>query len=168
MILMEDILKVVNQRLFSNLEDLKVQRARWRENKKRVVFTNGCFDLLHLGHLAYLSQARSLGDILIVGLNSDSSVRKIKGTQRPVKAQDERSLHLAALSFVDAVIVFEEETPAELIAALEPDILVKGGDYRPDEVVGKDLVESLGGQVTILPFVSGYSTTNLIQKIQSL
>jgi len=163
---MKDLLEIVSESMYSNLQDLKKRRVQWQENKERVVFTNGCFDLLHLGHLTYLSQARSLGEVLIVGLNSDSSVRKIKGSQRPIKTQDERRLHLAALSFVDAVIIFEDETPAELIAALQPDILVKGGDYRPEEVVGRETVEKAGGQVVILPFLSGYSSTKLIQKIK--
>ncbi len=164
---MEDLLEIVSKSLYSDLQDMKKIRVHWQESNKRVVFTNGCFDLLHLGHLAYLSQARNLGDILIVGLNSDSSVKKLKGPHRPIKTQEERRLHLAALSFVDAVIIFEEETPAELITALQPDILVKGGDYRPEEVVGRETVEMAGGQVIILPFVSGYSTTKLIQKIQA-
>ena len=163
---MKDLLENVSESVYSNLQDLKKRRVQWQESKKRVVFTNGCFDLLHLGHLTYLSQARNLGEILIVGLNSDSSVRKIKGPQRPIKAQEERRLHLAALSFVDAVIIFEDETPAELIMALQPDILVKGGDYRPEEVVGRETVEKAGGQVVILPFLSGYSSTKLIQKIK--
>jgi len=134
----------------------------------KVVFTNGCFDLLHLGHLSYLSQARALGDRLIVGVNSDTSVSKLKGPDRPIKSQDERLVHLAILSMVDAVIVFNEDTPARLIKNIQPDILVKGGDYKPEEVVGKDWVEQHGGQVVILSFLDGYSTTQLVNKIKLL
>jgi len=130
-----------------------------------IVFTNGCFDILHRGHIMYLSQAKELGDYLVIGLNSDSSVKILKGPSRPVNNQEDRALMLAALEFVDAVILFEEETPLKLIENISPDILVKGGDYIPENIVGYDHVMQHGGQVKVLPFVTGYSTTNLIEKI---
>ncbi|WP_104706746.1 D-glycero-beta-D-manno-heptose 1-phosphate adenylyltransferase, partial [Helicobacter bizzozeronii] len=131
---------------------------------KRVVFTNGCFDLLHRGHVHYLQEAKKLGDILVVGLNSDSSVRTLKGASRPVCDQASRAFILAGLECVDFVVIFEEQTPLDLIKTLEPDILVKGGDYQGQEVVGSDLVE----QVVLIDFVKGNSTTNIIHKIQGM
>ncbi|NBB88701.1 MAG: D-glycero-beta-D-manno-heptose 1-phosphate adenylyltransferase [Bacteroidetes bacterium] len=165
---MNELTKIVDGKIFSDLEDLKKRRHFWREQGRKVVFTNGCFDLLHLGHLSYLSEAKHLGEMLIVGLNSDSSVKKLKGPTRPLKSQKERSIQLAIMSIIDAVIIFEEETPALLIKSLQPDILVKGGDYTLNEVVGKDTVEEVGGRVVVLPFLEGYSTTQLINKIQDL
>jgi len=136
-----------------------------RESGRRIVFTNGCFDLLHVGHVKYLQAARQLGDFLVLGLNSDDSIRQLKGANRPLINQEERSHILAALSCIDYVTIFEEETPLELIAALQPDILVKGGDYTPDQVVGKELVESWGGRVELIRFVDGRSTTGIVEKI---
>ena len=135
---------------------------------KRVVFTNGCFDLLHAGHVKYLQKARNLGDLLILGLNSDASVRRLKGAKRPLIDQDERAHLLAALDCIDYVIVFDEDTPLELITALKPYILAKGGDYSLDGVVGKDIVESYGGRVELVTFVDGKSTTNIIERILEL
>nr|MBW4055453.1 D-glycero-beta-D-manno-heptose 1-phosphate adenylyltransferase [Pseudomonadota bacterium] len=135
---------------------------------KRIVFTNGCFDLLHAGHVKYLQKARSLGDLLILGLNSDTSVRRLKGPKRPLIDQDERAHLLAALDCVDYVIIFDEDTPLELITALEPHILAKGGDYSLDQVVGRDLVEANGGRVELVNFVDGKSTTNIIERILEL
>jgi len=135
---------------------------------KRVVFTNGCFDLLHAGHVKYLQKARSLGDMLVLGLNSDASVRRLKGPKRPLIDQDERSHLLAALDCIDYVTVFEEDTPLKLIAALKPHILAKGGDYALDGVVGREIVESYGGRVELITFVDGKSTTNIIEKILEL
>jgi D-beta-D-heptose 7-phosphate kinase / D-beta-D-heptose 1-phosphate adenosyltransferase len=132
---------------------------------KRVVFTNGCFDLLHAGHVKYLQKARSLGDLLILGLNSDSSVRRLKGEKRPLIGQAERAHILAALDCVDYLVIFEEDTPIRLIEALKPDVLAKGGDYTPDSVVGRDVVESSGGRVELVEFIDGKSTTNIIEKI---
>jgi len=130
-----------------------------------VVFTNGCFDLLHQGHVDYLSRARDLGDILVVGLNSDASVRRLKGPTRPVSHEASRAHVLAALSAIDYVVVFEEDTPIQLIQSIKPDILVKGGDYKHDEVVGADFVESYGGHVELLSLVPGESTTRLIERM---
>lgn len=132
---------------------------------KRIVFTNGCFDILHVGHKRYLQQAASLGDILIVGVNSDDSVRRLKGPTRPVNPEQDRMEILSALSFVDYVVLFDEDTPYELIKKIQPDVLVKGGDYKPDEVVGKDIVEARGGRLELISFVEGKSTTNIINKI---
>lgn len=133
---------------------------------KRVVFTNGCFDILHVGHIRYLQEAAKLGDVLIVGLNSDASVKRLKGPERPVNGEKDRAELLCALGFVDHVVIFEEDTPYALIEKLQPDVLVKGGDYRPEEVVGKDLVEANGGRLVLLPFVEGHSTTNIIEKLK--
>lgn len=135
----------------------------------KVVFTNGCFDLLHPGHVACLEGARSLGDALIVALNTDASVRRLgKGAGRPVNPEQDRARLVAALAAVDRVVLFDEDTPLELLRELKPDILVKGGDYRPEEVVGREVVLARGGQVQILPLLPPYSTTRLLQRIQSL
>ncbi len=132
---------------------------------KKIVFTNGCFDLLHVGHVKYLQKARSLGDILVLGLNSDASIRRLKGEKRPLICEEERAHILAALDCIDYVLVFEEDTPLRMITALRPDVLVKGGDYTLDGVVGRDVVESYGGRVELVSFVDGKSTTNIIEKI---
>jgi D-beta-D-heptose 7-phosphate kinase/D-beta-D-heptose 1-phosphate adenosyltransferase len=137
-----------------------------RPRSGRLVFTNGCFDILHPGHVAYLHEARSLGDALVVGLNTDDSVRRLKGPERPFNDQAARALVMAALASVDAVSLFGEDTPAELIEALVPDVLVKGGDYEPDTVVGASAVREAGGEVRILPFRHGYSTTALVDRIR--
>lgn len=147
------------------LEALRAERRRLREAGKKVVFTNGCFDLIHPGHVRYLQQARSLGDALIVALNSDRSVRELKGDKRPILNEAERSEVMAALACVDYVTVFDEPTPRELIAALLPDVLVKGGDWGVDAIVGREEVEAAGGQVLSLPFVDGCSTTDVIERI---
>ncbi len=133
--------------------------------KGRIVFTNGCFDILHRGHAVYLAQARSLGDALVVGLNTDASVRRLKGPERPLNAQADRAFLLASLACVDAVILFDDDTPEHLIHQVVPDVLVKGGDYTIDKIVGADFVMQNGGLVTTIPFVDGYSTTNIIQKM---
>jgi len=139
--------------------------AHWRVLGERIVFTNGCFDILHFGHVHYLAAARDLGHRLVVGVNSDASVRSLKGPNRPI--QDERTrLHLlASLAFVDAVVLFGEDTPYALIAMLRPDVLVKGGDWQPAQIVGADLVLANGGEVRSLPFVEGFSTTRIEAKI---
>jgi len=144
---------------------LIIRRREWKDNHRRVVFTNGCFDLLHPGHIRLLEQARALGDLLVVGVNSDRSVRSLKGEGRPLLPQAERAELLAALAAVDAVTIFDEPTPRELIAALLPDVLVKGGDWRPDEIVGRAEVEGAGGKVVTIPYIEGYSTSALIARI---
>lgn len=133
---------------------------------KKVVFTNGCFDILHVGHLRYMQEAAKMGDVLVVGLNSDASVRRLKGPERPINNQDDRIEMLAALEFVDYVVLFDEDTPYELIKKIQPDVLVKGGDYNPDNVVGRDIVEARGGELRLIGFVEGKSTTNIINKIK--
>ena len=137
-----------------------------RPRDLRVVFTNGVFDLLHRGHVDYLYEARALGDALVVGLNADASVRRLKGAGRPLNAEHDRAVVLAALACVDFVTIFEEDTPRELIAALVPDVLVKGGDYRVEDIVGRAEVEAAGGRVLTLPFRDGHSTTGLIERMR--
>ncbi len=139
--------------------------AHWKAQGERIVFTNGCFDLLHFGHVHYLAAARDLGHRLVVGVNSDASVRRLKGPTRPIQDEQNRLHVLASLACVDAVVLFEEDTPFDLIAALKPQVLVKGGDWRPDQIVGADLVLADGGEVKSLPFVEGHSTTGIEQKI---
>ncbi|MCB9080963.1 MAG: D-glycero-beta-D-manno-heptose 1-phosphate adenylyltransferase [Lewinellaceae bacterium] len=143
------------------------QVQAWQARGDRIVFTNGCFDLLHYGHLHYLAQARDLGDRLVIGLNSGESVSRLKGPTRPINDESTRQLMLASLAFVDAVVVFGEDTPLALIQQLNPDVLVKGGDYAPETIVGASWVEERGGQVVVLPFVSGYSTTALETRIKN-
>ena len=147
-----------------------ITTAQWQEmaaerQGKKVVFTNGCFDVLHLGHITYLAEARNLGDLLVVGLNSDASVRRLKGPSRPINDEHARAMVLAALQFVDFIILFEEDTPLNLIQAVCPDVLVKGGDYTLDTIVGANFVLQNGGIVTTIPFVDGYSTTSTLNKI---
>lgn len=146
-------------------EQIRQTLAEWRAAGETIVFTNGCFDLLHFGHLHYLADARDLGDRLVVGLNSAASVRRLKGPNRPINDELTRTHLLAALAVVDAVVVFEGDTPLELIQLVQPEILVKGGDWKPEQIVGSDIVLARGGQVLSLPFVEGYSTTNIEQKI---
>lgn len=149
-----------------NREELLRARASLRAEGRGLVFTNGCFDILHVGHVRYLSEARRLGDALLVAINSDASVRALKGAGRPILSEDERAEILAALSSVDFVTVFEEESPRALISEVLPDVLVKGGDYRLDEIHGREEVERAGGRVLSLPFVEGASTTGIIERIK--
>jgi D-glycero-beta-D-manno-heptose 1-phosphate adenylyltransferase len=155
------------RRKIQSFDQIEGTVRRWQKAGKNVVFTNGCFDLLHYGHLHYLADARDLGDKLVVGLNSASSVRRLKGEHRPINDELTRQHLLAALEMVDAVVVFETDTPLDLICRVKPDILVKGGDWKPDQIVGSDFVLNTGGKVLSLPFVDGYSTTNLEAKIRS-
>lgn len=158
------IFSEIAAKIQSKTEALQTLLA-WRAKGEKIVFTNGCFDILHYGHLHYLADARGLGDRLVIGLNSASSVRRLKGPTRPINDALTRSHMLAALEMVDVVVEFEADTPIELIKLLQPDILVKGGDWKPEQIVGADLVLASGGQVLSLPFVAGYSTTNIEQKI---
>jgi D-beta-D-heptose 7-phosphate kinase/D-beta-D-heptose 1-phosphate adenosyltransferase len=135
---------------------------------RKIVFTNGCFDIIHSGHTEYLKQSRELGDILIVGLNSDDSVRRLKGEDRPLNKEEDRAEVLQSLKSVDIVVVFTEDTPFNLISEVMPDILVKGGDYKKQDIVGADIVEGHGGRVVVIPFVEGKSTTSLVEKIKRL
>jgi rfaE bifunctional protein nucleotidyltransferase chain/domain len=149
------------------LTEATVRRASWKENNETVVFTNGCFDILHLGHVDYLEKARQAGTKMIVGVNADSSVRQLKGPSRPVNNEYARARILASLQFVDMVIIFEEETPLDLINTLLPDVLVKGDDYSIETIVGAKEVIANGGKVTTIPLVPSYSTTNIIQKLKN-
>ena len=139
---------------------------RIKAERKKIVFTNGCFDLLHVGHIRYLAQAKKLGDFLIIGLNSDSSVKELKGEDRPINSFEDRATLLSAIESVDSVIMFEEQTPENLIKEIVPDILVKGGDYNIEDIVGYQTVMQNGGQVKTLSFYDGYSSTNYINKIK--
>ena len=150
-----------------NLPAAKEQVDRWKKQGKRVVFTNGCFDLLHLGHVDYLEKAKGLGDVLVVGLNSDDSVSRFKGPQRPIQDQTSRSRVMASLHAVDLVVFFNEDTPFELISALLPQVLVKGSDYLAENIVGADVVKNAGGVVNTIDFVPGYSTTRIVEKIRT-
>lgn len=157
----------IAQKIFS-LPDLLFQIEDWKKESKKIVFTNGCFDLVHPGHLSYLLEAANLGDRLIIGVNTDSSVRKIKGEERPINDERSRLQLLASLFFVDAVVLFDEDTPADLIEALKPHILVKGGDYKIEDIVGAKETIERGGTVKVLNFLPGYSSTKIIEKIKQL
>ncbi len=147
-------------------EKLAQVLKKLREEGKRIVFTNGCFDILHPGHLKTLREAKKRGDVLVVAINSDDSVRRIKGEERPFTPEEERAEILASLEMVDFVTIFEEDTPYQIIKELRPDILVKGADWAPDKIIGRDLVESWGGEVVLVPPLPGYSTTQIIKKIR--
>lgn len=153
-----------NEKIISREQARQMTRRLQAEGRK-VVFTNGCFDILHVGHIELLEAARRLGDVLIVGINSDASVRRLKGPHRPVTGETDRARILAALAVVDFVVVFGEDTPQELIGEIIPDILVKGGDYNLDTIIGRDIVESHGGQIVVFPLVQGKSTSDLINKL---
>jgi rfaE bifunctional protein nucleotidyltransferase chain/domain len=148
-----------------NLSEIVELRARLRKSGKKVVFTNGCFDILHVGHVRYLREARNLGDALIVGINSDRSVREIKGESRPIMPEIERAEVISALACVDFAVIFDDPTPREIIDALVPDVLVKGADWGVSEIVGRDTVENAGGVVLNIPLVQGSSTTEIIRKV---
>ena len=150
-----------------NLTEAKNAVREWKNKRQCVVFTNGCFDILHLGHIDYLEKAKLKGNKLIIGLNSDNSVKKLKGNQRPINSVITRSKMLAALEFVDMVIEFDEDTPLTLIESLQPDILIKGGDYTKENIVGADSVLTTGGIVEIIEFTEGYSTTKLIDQLKT-
>ena len=149
-------------------QQVEEKAKRWRANGKKIVFTNGCFDILHYGHMHYLADAKNLADYLIVGVNSASSVKRLKGAHRPINDDLTRFHLLAALSCVDAVVVFDEDTPLELIKKINPNVLVKGGDWQPAQIIGSDFVLAHGGTVKSLPFVAGYSTTNIETKIRMM
>lgn len=149
------------------LPELQKKIAQWRLPGKTIVFTNGCFDILHAGHIASLTEAAQQGDILIVGVNADASIKNLKGSNRPINNENERALLLASLAMVDAVILFSQSTPLELILTIKPDVLVKGGDYKIEEIAGAKEVMEWGGKVIINPIVQGFSTTSIINKIQN-
>jgi rfaE bifunctional protein nucleotidyltransferase chain/domain len=155
------------EKIFRDLTSALQKIEEWKTLGYNVVFTNGCFDLIHRGHVVYLQEARSLGDKLIVGLNSDASVSRLKGPNRPVQSEHGRASVIASMSFVDMVVFFDTETPHELIKRILPDILVKGGDYKEDDIVGAKEVREHGGEVKVLSFIEGESTSNIIDKIKS-
>lgn len=150
-----------------DLKELKLQLERWRLKSKKIAFTNGCFDILHLGHVDYLAKASDLADVLIIGLNTDASTRRLKGPHRPINDEQQRAMLLAAMTFVDGVVLFDEETPYELINFIRPDVLVKGADYSPEKIVGYDIVTKNGGMVTTIEFLPGYSTSAIEAKIRA-
>jgi rfaE bifunctional protein nucleotidyltransferase chain/domain len=159
-------LNTIHNKIHS-LKDLKSQVERWKEVGNEVVFTNGCFDIIHKGHIEVLARTADLGDKLIIGLNSDQSIQKLKGEDRPIVGEQSRAILLAALSFVDAIVLFSEDTPLKLISAFLPDVLAKGGDYEIETIVGHEIVQQNGGKVKIVPFVDGFSSTNIIEKIKN-
>lgn len=154
-----------HQKKITTLASLKRVVKKLKERGARIVFTNGCFDILHRGHVEYLKKAKAQGEALIIGLNADASVRRIKGPSRPINKQADRAAVLAALDLIDYVVFFRQDTPLELIRTLKPDILVKGGDWHPEKIVGADIVKAYGGRVLSIPFIKGYSTSGLIEKI---
>ena len=162
---MTKALKKINDKIYS-LEFLIKNIDQWRNKNKKIVFTNGCFDLIHLGHIELLARSSDLGDILIIGVNSDSSIRKLKGENRPIIEEDSRVKQLAALEFVHAVCLFHEDTPQKLIELIKPDVITKGGDYKAEDIVGNEVVTQKNGQVVIIPLTQGYSTTSILKKIK--
>jgi len=151
-----------------NIEELKEKLIKEKKKGKKVVFTNGCFDLIHKGHIILLEKAKSEGDLLVVAINSDDSIRRIKGENRPIFPEDERAEILAAFQMVDFVTIFGEETPYKIISELKPDVLVKGGDWTVETVIGRDIVKASGGRVVIIPQVEGYSTSEIIGRIKKV
>jgi D-glycero-beta-D-manno-heptose 1-phosphate adenylyltransferase len=158
-------LNKLNTKIYS-LEELENQVNAWKQAGEEVVFTNGCFDIIHRGHIEVLVQTADLGNRLIIGLNSDSSIQKLKGKNRPIIDEQSRAILLASFSFVDAVILFSEDTPINLIRTLKPDVLAKGGDYEISTIVGHKVVQENGGEVILVPFVDGFSSTTIIDKIK--
>lgn len=160
-----DHLSFIQSKILLDRSELENILSVWKFKDQKVVFTNGCFDIIHRGHVEYLAQAASLGDQLVIGLNTDASVKRLKGSSRPVQNENTRALVLASFSFVSKVILFDEDTPYELIKIIQPGILVKGGDYKPEEIVGNDIVKGYGGEVVTIDLVEGYSTSSIISKI---
>jgi len=160
-----DKLAVIQYKIL-DIEQLERKLAYWNFKNQKIVFTNGCFDILHRGHIEYLAQASNLGDILIIGVNTDDSVKSLKGDSRPVQDQYARALVLASLHFVTAVVYFNEDTPYELIKKIQPDVLIKGSDYKVEDIVGNDIVMQKGGEVKTIDFIAGYSTSSIIEKLK--
>ena len=157
----------IRKKIFTSADaDYQRMLNIWQFQGKKIVFTNGCFDILHLGHIDYLSKAKDLGDVLIIGLNTDLSVSKIKGNNRPIQDENSRAMILASLGFVDAVVFFGEDTPYNLIKITQPNILVKGADYKAENIVGYDIVKNKGGEIITIEFLEGYSTTGIEKKIR--
>ena len=161
-----DYLPFIEKKIAYTAKEAEKTLSLWRFKDDKIVFTNGCFDILHRGHIEYLAKAASLGTKLVIGLNTDASVKRLKGDSRPINDENARALLLASLVFVDKVILFDTDTPRDLIDFVQPDVLVKGGDYKPEEIVGYDIVKAKGGEIVTLDFVEGYSTTSLIEKMK--
>lgn len=160
-------LEIIKSKLLK-ADNIDILLSVWRFKERKIVFTNGCFDILHLGHIDYLSKAADLGDKLIVGINSDASVKRLnKGAARPIQDEESRAMLMAALHFTDAVVIFDEDTPCDLIKIIQPDVLIKGGDWKPEDIVGNDIVKAKGGVVTTIDYLPGYSTTDIERKIKS-
>ena len=160
-----DYLNIIQSKILFDRSEIENILAIWRFKNQKIIFTNGCFDIIHRGHIEYLAKAASLGDQLVIGLNTDTSVKRLKGTQRPIQDENTRALVLASFSFVSKVIMFDEDTPRELIDLVQPDVLVKGGDYKPENIVGYDIVTARGGEVVTIELVHGHSTTSIINKL---
>ena len=163
---MSEALKKINNKIF-DLQLLMKKIEKWRSENKKIVFTNGCFDLIHLGHIEILARSSDFGDKLIIGVNSDLSIKKLKGENRPIIQQSSRIRQLSALEFVDAVVLFDEDTPLKLIETIKPDVITKGGDYTAKNVVGNEVVSQKNGEVVIIPLTQGYSTTSILNKIKN-
>lgn len=161
-------LEYINNKIIKDWESMKQTLSLWNFNEEKIVFTNGCFDLVHQGHIDYLSKARDMGTKLVLGLNTDTSVKRLKGEERPINDEYSRALLLASFEFVDKVIFFSEDTPYELIKFIQPDILVKGNDYKVEDIVGYDILKAKGGEIKTLDFIDGFSSTSIIEKIKSL
>lgn len=160
-----DHLNFIQSKILLDRSELENILGVWRFKDQKIVFTNGCFDIIHRGHVEYLAQAATLGDQLVIGLNTDASVKRLKGSSRPVQNENTRALVLASFSFVSKVILFDEDTPIELIKLVKPDFLVKGGDYKPENIVGHDIVTAYGGEVATIDLVEGFSTSSIINKM---
>ena len=163
---MSKSLEILNSKILDK-ERLLVKLTDWKEENKKIVFTNGCFDLIHLGHIEVLARSADLGDILIIGVNTDSSIKELKGDNRPIIEEYSRAQQLASLEFVDAVILFNEQTPLELIKVIKPNVITKGGDYNSEQVVGNEITIKNEGEVIIIPLTQGYSTTSILDKIKN-
>lgn len=163
-----DMLNYIKSKILSDNTEINRKIAYWKFLNQKIVFTNGCFDFLHQGHIEYLAKAASMGDILVIGLNTDRSVKSIKGNNRPINDETARAMVLAGMGFVEAVILFDEDTPFELIKKVEPDILVKGSDYEKNEVVGSDIVLEKGGEVKTVELTDGFSSTDIIDRIKKI
>jgi rfaE bifunctional protein nucleotidyltransferase chain/domain len=162
-----DYFALLQSKIVYDYQELANNLAYWRFKDLKVVFTNGCFDILHRGHVEYLAKAASLADVMVVGLNTDSSVTRLKGSSRPVQDENSRALILASLSFVTKVVLFDEDTPYELIKFVQPDVLVKGSDYKAENIVGYDVVKARNGEIVTIDLVEGYSTTAIVRKLTS-
>lgn len=160
-----DYLSFIKEKTITDKKELNTILSIWRFKQEKIVFTNGCFDIVHKGHIEYLAKAAALGTKLIVGLNSDASVKRLKGENRPVNDEQARALLLSSLIFIDTVVLFEEDTPYELIKLIQPDILVKGSDYKPEDIVGYDIVKSKDGEIITIDLTAGFSTTSILNKL---